>query len=133
MISRGIPQRPLVRGSAEVVLLFVLLTLVYVRSCQAPMKLSVFKPPTHILVTEFLFCSRIRTSHSSFRKAVGEQRANPSDTGLALWRGGRWKILRPIALLFRSHWPTTPIFAHVLTCVGPTIVTMGTFVLIRAA
>ena len=44
-------------------------------------------------------------------------------------------ILRPIAPLFarNSHGPTTPIFAHALTCVGPTIVTMGTFVLIRVA
>jgi len=77
MIRRGIPQRPLVGGFPEVVLLCVLLTLIYVRSCQAPMKLYVFKPPTHILVTEILFCYRIRTSRSAFREAVGERRATP--------------------------------------------------------
>lgn len=45
MISRGIPQQPLVRHSLKVVPLLFLLTLIYVWSCQVGMKLFVFKLP----------------------------------------------------------------------------------------
>jgi len=92
MINRGIPQQPLVRGSPEVVPLSFLLTLIDIRSCPAPMKLSVFDLPTHTLVTEIPFCSRIRNYRSSFRKAVGKRRANPSNTGLALYGGEKLAI-----------------------------------------